>query len=59
MNKDGMTEEQKAYVKGLEAALQARSAEVKELKHLLAVAIQKAQSGTSLRVKEVHNLYIR
>ncbi len=42
MNKDGMTEEQKAYVEGLEAALQARSGEVKELKHLLAVVIQRA-----------------
>ena len=42
MQTDGMTEEQKAYVEGLEAALQARSAEVKELKHLLAVVIQRA-----------------
>ena len=42
MQTDGMAEEQKAYVEGLEAALQARSAEVKELKHLLAVVIQRA-----------------
>ncbi len=57
MQTEGMTEEQKAYVEGLEAALRARSEEVKELKYMLARVTQQASearnAGTNLMKRTV------
>ncbi len=57
MQTEGMTEEQKAYVEGLEAALRARSDEVKELKQMLDRVIHQArvarEAGTNLMKRTV------
>ncbi len=51
MNKDGMTQEQKAYVEGLEAALEAKTEEAESLANQLAIALYRAAKAKEAGMK--------
>lgn len=51
MNKDGMTQEQKAYVEGLEAALEVKTIEAESLANQMAKVIQREEKAKEAGLK--------